>query len=126
MTLAHCIKTGMDNPGHPHIKTVGLTAGDEESYSTFKELFDPIISDRHNGYGVDAKQPTDMDISKISDTDIDPFNKSRGECARGPLNRHRIVRKLAAACSSGEVCAHDARAHGALGARLQAAAGDRV
>merc|ERR550537_1252899 len=55
------------------IKTVGPTAGDEESYTVFKELFDPVISDRHNGYGPDDKQPTDMDISKISD--IDPFNK---------------------------------------------------
>merc|ERR1711959_192550 len=26
ITLAHCIKTGVDNPGHPHIKTVGMTA----------------------------------------------------------------------------------------------------
>merc|ERR1711990_1339259 len=51
VTLAECIKTGVDNPGHPHIKTVGMTAGDEESYETFKELFDPIIDARHNGYG---------------------------------------------------------------------------
>ena len=36
VTLAHCIKTGVDNPGHPHIKTVGMTAGDEDSYETFK------------------------------------------------------------------------------------------
>ena len=75
VNLAQCIKTGMDNPGHPMIKTVGLTAGDEESYEVFKELFDPIISDRHNGYGVDDKQPTDLDIDKISDMDIDPFDK---------------------------------------------------
>jgi len=75
VTLGQCIKTGVDNPGHPHIKTVGVVAGDEESYTTFAELFEPIISDRHNGYGIDGKQPTDMDISKISDVDIDPFNK---------------------------------------------------
>ena len=76
--MAQCIKTGIDNPGHPMIKTVGLTAGDEESYTVFAELFDPVISDRHNGYGVDGTQPTDMDISKISDIDIDPFNKCSG------------------------------------------------
>merc|ERR1719321_369227 len=75
VTLGHCIKTGVDNPGHPMIKTVGVTAGDEESYEVFKELFEPVISDRHNGYPPDGKQPTDMDISKISDIDIDPFNK---------------------------------------------------
>lgn len=75
ITLAHCIKTGMDNPGHPHIKTVGIVAGDEESYTTFKELFDPIISDRHGGYGADGKQPTNLDINQLSTTDVDPYNK---------------------------------------------------
>lgn len=71
-TLAQCMKTGVDNPGHPHIKTVGLVACDEESYEVFKELFDPVISARHGGYTADAKQPTNLDISKLSDTDIDP------------------------------------------------------
>eukprot|EP01064_Diplonema_japonicum_P020567 TRINITY_DN30178_c0_g1_i1.p1 TRINITY_DN30178_c0_g1~~TRINITY_DN30178_c0_g1_i1.p1 ORF type:complete len:465 (+),score=151.88 TRINITY_DN30178_c0_g1_i1:52-1446(+) len=75
VTLAHCMKTGVDNPGHPHIKTVGLTAGDEESYEVFKELFDPIIDARHGGYGADAKQPTDLDLAKVSDTDMDPDGK---------------------------------------------------
>ncbi|KFQ52193.1 hypothetical protein N333_04461, partial [Nestor notabilis] len=31
-TLDQCIQTGVDNPGHPFIKTVGIVAGDEESY----------------------------------------------------------------------------------------------
>jgi len=75
VNLAACIKTGMDNKGHPHIKTCGIVAGDEESYETFKELFDPIISDRHNGYAVDAKQPTNLDISQLSTRDIDPTGK---------------------------------------------------
>merc|ERR1719440_1567076 len=71
-TLAQCLKTGVDNPGHPHIKTVGLVACDEESYEVFKELFDPVISARHGGYGADAKQPTNLDLEKLSSTDIDP------------------------------------------------------
>eukprot|EP00657_Telonema_sp_P-1_P002137 TRINITY_DN1507_c0_g1_i1.p1 TRINITY_DN1507_c0_g1~~TRINITY_DN1507_c0_g1_i1.p1 ORF type:complete len:402 (+),score=177.11 TRINITY_DN1507_c0_g1_i1:177-1382(+) len=71
-TLAHCMKTGVDNPGHPHIKTVGLVACDEESYDVFKELFDPVISARHGGYAPDAKQPTNLDIDQLSNTDIDP------------------------------------------------------
>merc|ERR1719421_766356 len=57
------------------IKTVGLVAGDEESYDTFKELFDPVIDARHGGYGPLAQNPTDMDIAKISDIDVDPYNK---------------------------------------------------
>lgn len=75
VNLAHCIKTGVDNPGHPHIKTCGITAGDEESYEVFKELFDPIISARHGGYGPNDKQPTNLDINKLSTTDIDPTGR---------------------------------------------------
>lgn len=54
-TLDQAIQTGVDNPGHPFIMTVGATFGDEESYETFKPLFDKIIECRHNGY-----KPTDM------------------------------------------------------------------
>jgi creatine kinase len=75
VTFADCIKTGMDNPGHPHIKTCGIVAGDEESYEVFKELFDPIISARHGGYPADGVQPTNLDINKLSKTDIDPYNR---------------------------------------------------
>merc|ERR1712178_533348 len=66
------IKTGSDNKGHPAIKTVGMTACDEESYEVFKEIFDPVISARHGGYGPDAKQPTNLKIDELSNTDIDP------------------------------------------------------
>ena len=31
-TLDMVIQTGVDNPGHPFIQTVGCVAGDEESY----------------------------------------------------------------------------------------------
>ena len=30
--LAKCIKTGVDNKGHPMIQTCGVVAGDEQSY----------------------------------------------------------------------------------------------
>lgn len=75
VTLAHVIKTGIDNPGHPMIKTVGMVAGDEESYEVFKELFDPVIYGRHHGYLPWAKQPTNLDLSQLSNTDIDPEGK---------------------------------------------------
>merc|ERR1719506_2445786 len=72
VTLAQCIKTGMDNKGHPMIKTVGMTAGDEESYEVFRELFDPVIDIRHGGYKPGAMHPTDLDTSKLTMTPIDP------------------------------------------------------
>jgi creatine kinase len=75
VTFGHCIKTGVDNPGHPMIKTVGAVAGDEESYELFKEFFDPCISARHGGYAADAKHPTDMNPDNLSKTPIDPTGK---------------------------------------------------
>ncbi|XP_061553882.1 creatine kinase, mitochondrial 2a (sarcomeric) isoform X1 [Phycodurus eques] len=65
-TLDQCIQTGVDNPGHPFIKTVGCVAGDEESYQVFADLFDPVIKDRHNGYDPRTMiHPTDLDASKV-------------------------------------------------------------
>lgn len=64
-TLDAAIQTGVDNPGHPFILTVGAVAGDEESYDTFAELFDPIIEERHNGFKKTDLHKTDLDSSKI-------------------------------------------------------------
>jgi len=112
ITLAHCIKTGVDNPGHPHIKTVGVVACDEDSYEVFKEMFDPIISARHNGYGAESKQPTNLDISQLSNTDIDPAGKyvlttrvRTGRSVRGfmlpPTISFEDRRRLEALCVKG-------------------------
>ena len=64
-TLDAAIQTGVDNPGHPFILTVGAVAGDEESYETFAELFDPIIEERHNGFKKTDVHKTNLDSSKI-------------------------------------------------------------
>jgi len=60
-TLDNAIQTGVDNPGHPHIMTVGCTLGDEETYETFKPLFDAVIENRHNGF-----KPTDMHTTNLN------------------------------------------------------------
>ncbi|KAM9447204.1 creatine kinase S-type, mitochondrial isoform 1-T1 [Clarias gariepinus] len=71
-TLDQCIQTGVDNPGHPFIKTVGMVAGDEESYEVFADIFNPVIKDRHNGYDPKTmKHPTDLDCSKITSGKFD-------------------------------------------------------
>ncbi|XP_024072990.1 creatine kinase S-type, mitochondrial isoform X1 [Terrapene carolina triunguis] len=71
-TLDQCIQTGVDNPGHPFIKTVGMVAGDEESYEVFAEIFDPVIKVRHNGYDPYVmKHHTDLDASKITQGQFD-------------------------------------------------------
>merc|ERR1712038_1337890 len=72
-TLDKAIQTGVDNPGHPFIFTVGAVAGDEETYEVFADLMDPIIEGRHNGYAKDAKHPTDLDINNLKGgDDLDP------------------------------------------------------
>jgi creatine kinase len=73
VTLAKCIKTGMDNKGHPNIKTCGLVGGDEECFTgKFKDLFVPITRARH-GF-MEGNHVSDMDVSKLTETDMDPFN----------------------------------------------------
>ena len=58
--------SGVDNPKHEHIMTVGCVAGDEESYETFKDLFDPVIDDRHGGFGPNDTHKTDLDADKVN------------------------------------------------------------
>ena len=64
-TFDQAIQTGVDNPGHPFISTVGVVAGDEDSYTAFADLMDPIIEERHNGYKKTDMHKTDLDASKI-------------------------------------------------------------
>jgi creatine kinase len=70
-TLDQAIQTGVDNPGHPYIMTVGCVAGDEETYEVFKDFFDPIIDVRHGGYKPTDKHKTDLDASKITNGQFD-------------------------------------------------------
>ncbi|XP_054751778.2 creatine kinase U-type, mitochondrial-like [Lytechinus pictus] len=71
-TLDQCIQTGLDNPGHPFIMTVGMVAGDEESYEVFKELFDAVIQNRHDGYGPNNIHPTDLNQNHLRAVTLDP------------------------------------------------------
>jgi len=64
-TLDNAIQTGVDNPGHPFIMTVGATFGDEESYETFKPMWDAIIEKRHNGYKATDMHKTDLNPADL-------------------------------------------------------------
>ncbi|NXI17213.1 KCRM kinase, partial [Irena cyanogastra] len=58
---------------HPFIMTVGCVAGDEESYEVFKDLFDPVIQDRHGGYKPTDKHRTDLNHENLKGgEDLDP------------------------------------------------------
>jgi len=70
-TFDQAIQTGVDNPGHPFIMTVGCVAGDEETYEVFKDFMDPVIDGRHGGYPPDAKHKTCLDWEKLPDSNFD-------------------------------------------------------
>eukprot|EP00927_Polykrikos_kofoidii_P012832 TRINITY_DN15567_c0_g1_i1.p1 TRINITY_DN15567_c0_g1~~TRINITY_DN15567_c0_g1_i1.p1 ORF type:complete len:964 (-),score=177.46 TRINITY_DN15567_c0_g1_i1:137-3028(-) len=75
VTLAQCIKPGLECEGHPDVPFVGAVAGDEESYTVFRGLFDPIIQVWHNGYATFDTHPTDMTVEKVATMEIDPTGK---------------------------------------------------
>jgi creatine kinase len=72
-TLSNAIMTGTVTP---HLG-VGATAGDEECWELFKDLFYPIIKGWH-GYDAETQtHPVDLDPSKLvfSDAQKETFNK---------------------------------------------------
>jgi len=48
VSLARCIKPGMDNPGHSFFRVIGAAAGDAHCYDVFQALFDPILLARQS------------------------------------------------------------------------------
>lgn len=66
-TLEQAIRSGVENPD----SSIGVYAGDEESYSVFKELFDPIIEDYH-GFSKEAQHQSQMDPAALRSAVLDP------------------------------------------------------
>ena len=66
-TLEQAIRSGVVNPD----SSIGVYAGDEESYSLFAPLFDPIIEAYH-GFGKEARHVSDLDPSHLHAPDPDP------------------------------------------------------
>ena len=71
-TIDQAIQTGVDNPGDPFNLTIGCVAGDEDSYSTFAELFDKVIYSANNGYAIERVHCSDFDPITITDGYFDP------------------------------------------------------
>lgn len=74
VSLADCLKTCIDNPGHPIMKVEGFFAGDAESYDLFQDVFDPVICAIH-GVKADMCHHTDTNSGKLSRTRIDPTGR---------------------------------------------------
>nr|BAS02801.1 arginine kinase 2 [Tropiometra macrodiscus] len=64
-TIDKAIQNGVDNADF-HL---GLLAGDEETYSVFSDLFDPVIEEYHNGFKKTDNHKTDLDPTKLTGPD---------------------------------------------------------
>lgn len=69
-TLDDVIRSGVENPD----SSVGVYAGDEESYAVFAPLLDPIIAEYH-GFPADGTHRRDFDPAKLDMPDLDPEGK---------------------------------------------------
>jgi len=102
VSLAKCIKTGVDNQGHPMIKTVGLVAGCADCYEVFREVFDPVIQKKYPAIKVaEVKHPTDMDCSKVSAQPMDATG-DRVLAVRVRMSRNFSGIRMPPACSKDE------------------------
>merc|ERR1719326_2897866 len=84
-TLEMCIKTGVDSP---HLG-IGITAGDESCYDTFKDIFYPVINDWH---GFDPSKDKHQ-------RDLDPKNLSFDDETKALFNKHVKSTRIRAARS---------------------------
>lgn len=66
-TLDDVVRSGVENPD----SSVGVYAGDEESYRAFAPLLDPIIAEYH-GFAADGVHRRDFDPAKLVMPDLDP------------------------------------------------------
>ncbi len=76
-TLEKVIKSGIDNPD----SSIGVYAGDEESYTTFAALIDPIIQEYH-GFS-----KTDLHKSNLNPKDLNAPNPD-------PQNRYIVSTRI--------------------------------
>jgi creatine kinase len=84
-TLEMCIKTGVDSP---HLG-IGITAGDESCYETFKDIFYPVIKDWH---GFDPSTDKHM-------RDLNPDNLQFDDETKALFNKHVKSTRIRAARS---------------------------
>ena len=70
-TLQHCINSGVVNLD----SSVGVYAGDAESYTLFAPLFTPIVEEYHHPYKLSQKHQSNMDPSQVDAPNLDPEGK---------------------------------------------------
>jgi len=103
VSLAICIKPGMDVPGHPSLPAPGAVAGDEDSYDVFKELFDGIIQLMHPRYSPSLGHPM-VDLASQDEVSSLPVDPSGVLALEAKVRASRNLRglRLPAACGRAE------------------------
>jgi len=69
-TLQRAIQSGLDNPD----SSIGIYAGDAESYTLFSDIFDKVIQEYH-GFEKSEKHKSDMDYAKLDFKNLDVESK---------------------------------------------------
>mmetsp|Transcript_3003 Transcript_3003/g.10225 ORF Transcript_3003/g.10225 Transcript_3003/m.10225 type:complete len:960 (-) Transcript_3003:25-2904(-) len=101
VSLAECIKPGVDCPGHELVKVAGAYAGDGESFERFWPLLGPVVQALHADWKPCGEHPREDLPSKLSNSRIDPT----GRCAvYATMEVRRNLRgfRLPTACSKAE------------------------
>jgi len=69
-TLMQAINSGISNPD----SSIGVYAGDKESYEVFSPLFDAVIKEYH-GFEHEDTHQSNLDVSELKATNLDPDNQ---------------------------------------------------
>jgi len=65
VSLAQCIKPGMDSPSST---LAGIVACDEHSYERFKEVFVPVVKRLHGKQNIAEVYPTNVSIASVAES----------------------------------------------------------
>mmetsp|Transcript_45098 Transcript_45098/g.104484 ORF Transcript_45098/g.104484 Transcript_45098/m.104484 type:complete len:1736 (+) Transcript_45098:116-5323(+) len=97
--FAQVIKPGMDLQGHPMVRSLGVVAGDTESFTMFRELLYGVM---RKGLHTEpeAPHPTDLDPSKVADMGLKGNAKVHG--LRLEASRNLEEYRFPSSCSKDE------------------------
>merc|ERR1712080_292223 len=75
VTLARCIKTGVENPAEFFEKPAGLVIGDLDCFRCFHALFDPVLQKLHEDYKDDSDQKHNLNIDEVDGDPLDEYGE---------------------------------------------------
>ncbi|OLP88024.1 Creatine kinase, flagellar [Symbiodinium microadriaticum] len=68
VSLAQCIKPGIDNRGHPILRTLGLIAADETCFEVFEPLFRSVMDRWYESILQDVQLPSAVDTRQAGES----------------------------------------------------------